>query len=244
VLRILEEVCGADPAPTQVEIARAVGLAKSTVSDILAALRRLGYVNVVDRRYRAGPQLIALADAATRTSQLRLRLRRKLESLAAETGETVTLFVESGATASAVGVLSWVDFVESKALIRYVPQDGPRPMYPSASGRVLMAFTGRDSSFLPPELLVPRTPHTLLDLERIDEDLAKVRARGYAVIQDEGIDGLTAIAAPVFASDGRVEAAVAIIGPSARLKRPERELWPILRDTLRESADQPVRPGT
>jgi IclR family transcriptional regulator, acetate operon repressor len=238
VLAILEEVCGAAEPPTQIEIARARGIARSTVSDILAALRQLGYVKAVDRRYEAGPQLIALGQAATRISQLRLRMRRKLEALAAATGETVALFVESGATDSVVGVLTWVDFVESNELIRYVPQPGPQPMYPSASGRVLIAFSGRDSSFLPPALLVRRTPHTVLDTATIDRQLATVRLRGYAISQNEGLDGVTAIAGPVFASDGRAEAAVSIIGPSDRLRHPARDVWPALKAAL-EPGDTP-----
>ena len=236
VLGIIEEVSGAGEPPTQIEIAKALGLARSTVSDVLAALRRLGYVQVSDRRYHAGPRLVALGHAVTRISQLRMRMRRRLESLAAATGETVTLFVESEATEKLVGVLTWVDFVESTELIRYVPQHGPRPMYPSASGRVLMAFTGRDSSFLPPSLLVPRTPHTVVDKARIDQQLAEVRSAGYAISQNEGINGVTAIAAPVFGADGRIEAAVAIIGPSDRLKHPARDLWPTLRDVLEVGA--------
>jgi DNA-binding IclR family transcriptional regulator len=235
VLCILEEVAGADSPPTQVEVARAVGLAKSTVSDILAALRKLGYVELVDRRYRPGPQLVALGHASTKISQLRLRLRRTLEWLVAELGETVLLWVETGATDKEVGVLSCVDFVESQKAVRYVPQPGrPQPMYPSAAGRVLIAFTGRDASFLGPHLLVKRTEHTVTDKALIDKDLIAVRARGYAVSRSEGIEGLAAIAAPVFGTDGRVLATLSVCGPTERFKSAGKRLWPKMSEALRD----------
>lgn len=237
VLSILEAVAGAEPPPTQVEVARAVGLAKSTVSDVLAALRNLGYVEVVGRQYRAGPQLIALGHATTKLSQLRLRLRRTLERLATESGETVLLWVETGATEDAVGELTCVDFVESKNLIRYVPQPGFQPMYPSAAGRVLIAFTGRDASFLRPPLLAQRTPYTVVDTALIDKDLAAVRARGYAVSRNEGIEGLASIAAPVFEADGGLAGTVALCGPSERFKHPAKHLWPAMKEALRAVND-------
>ncbi len=228
VVRILEDIAGSDLPKTQIEIARSTGLAKSTCADILGALRHIGYVKLVDRRYAPGPQLLALGNAATRLERLGARLRGTLESLAAETEETVVAYAETGATSTTSGALMVLDFVESSHEIRFIPRPGLRPILPTASGQLFLAFTGRDASHLPDDI------RAVLGLApgEVDAGLALVRERGYAMSVND-LPGRTSISGPVFDPDGTIVATVSIVGPSERMADAEVRLLPRLKAALR-----------
>jgi IclR family KDG regulon transcriptional repressor len=227
VVRVLEDIAGSDVPKTQIEIARSTGLAKSTCSDILGALRHIGYVELLDRRYRPGPQLIALGNAATKLEQLRARLRGTLETLAHGTGETVVAYVEAGATETTAGTLRVVDFVESTHEMRFVPRPGARAILPTSSGQLFLAFTGRCASHLSASVraAVP------LSAAEIDEAIERVRARGYALSVND-VPGLTSIAGPVFDQSGNIVATISIVGPSERLTDAAARHLPSLREAL------------
>ena len=81
---------------------------------------------------------------------------------------------------------------------------------------------------------LPRyTERTMVDLEPLLEELARIRRRGYATAIGEFEVGLNAVAAPVHDARGQVIAAVDIWGPAFRLT-PRR--IPELAAQARESA--------
>jgi IclR family transcriptional regulator, KDG regulon repressor len=242
VVRVLEDVAGSDLPKTQIEIARSTGLAKSTCADILGALRHIGYVELVDRRYKPGPQLIALGNAATKLDQLRARLRGTLESLARETEETVVVYVETGATETTAGSLVVIDFVESRHEIRFVPRLGLRPFLPTSSGRLFLAFTGRDTS----NVSAAVKKALRVSLREMNDAIARVRASGYALSIDD-TPGLTSLAGPVFDREGAIVATISIVGPSERMSDAEERLLPHLREALRavnETHGSPALPAS
>lgn len=231
VVRVLEHIVRATSPPTQAEVAAAVGIPRSTVSDIVSDLRDLGYVQLVDRRCVPGPGLLFLGHAVAAEDSLRQRLRPTLEAIAQETGATTMLTVGTTSGEEKLRIFV-IDAVSGADQIRYVPALGPRTLYPNAAGRVFLAYTGRSAADLPPGLLVKQTPKTIVDPEEIDRDLARTRSRGYAFSDDEGRMGISAIAAPVFDPAGALIAAVTIVVPSARSKELRTRLWPVLRDRL------------
>jgi DNA-binding IclR family transcriptional regulator len=233
VLRLLEGIVAAPEPLSHGELAVAAELPRSTAYNLLGDLRRLGYVDVVDRRYVAGHRLMALGYQVTQKSHLRQRLRPVLEWLAAETGESVVLTVETGRTPDLAGNLLLVDQVESTNPLRFVARfPGEPPIYPSPNGKVLLAFSGRTAAALPDDVLVRWTPKTVVDRAAIDAELERVRERGYAVAADERIPGMTAIAGPVlFDAHGSAVASVSIVGPSERM-RSTRRFSPLLREAL------------
>jgi len=65
---------------------------------------------------------------------------------------------------------------------------------------------------------LPRlTPRTITDARILEKQLRRVLADGYAFTLEELELGLNAVAAPVYAADGRVQAAVSVAGPSYRV---------------------------
>jgi DNA-binding IclR family transcriptional regulator len=197
------------------ELARRLGLHKSTASRLLATLQRRGLVEQDEEtgKYRLGLVVIRLAERAERTLDLRGIAQPELERLARATHETVSL-----------GVL------EADACLTVAQVDGPSmiacpdwtgrstPLHCVASGKILMAaLAERDVMRIARPGLVARTPRTIASLEALMEELARVRRRGYATAFSEWIEGTNGIAVPVVDARGRVVAAIAVWGPAHRV---------------------------
>jgi IclR family acetate operon transcriptional repressor len=65
--------------------------------------------------------------------------------------------------------------------------------------------------------LTPITPDTITDLPALRAELARTRARGYAVSVGERSAWSAAVAAPIRDRSGQTIAAVSVSGPSHRL---------------------------
>ena len=208
------------PYPLAVgELAASSGLPKSTTSRLVNALERQGLVQRVGG-LRPGPVLLRFAQRGLPEGELLELAEPGLERLAADSGETVNLAVPSplGVEHLAqrdsrhfVGVANWV---------------GRRvPLHASSNGKVFLAFGAAEI----PDRLEKLTPRTLTDRRKLQQALERVRARGYAMAQDELEVGLSAIAAPVHGATGGVIAALSVSGPTSRLSAGRaRQLAPLL----------------
>ena len=197
------------------ELARRLGLHKSTASRLLSTLQLRGLVEKDDEtgRYRLGLVVIRLAEQAERTLDLGAIALPELERLARATHETAGL-----------GVLD-------ADQVRFVAQaDGPNliavgdwtgrfsTLHANASGKVLLAsLAEREVLRIVRGGLTRYTDRTLTELEPLLADLARARRRGYATASSELELGLNAVAAPVRDARGQVIAAVEVWGPAFRL---------------------------
>ncbi|HEY7524246.1 MAG TPA: IclR family transcriptional regulator [Candidatus Limnocylindrales bacterium] len=197
------------------ELARRLGLHKSTASRLLATLQRRGLVEQDDEtgKYRLGIVVIRLAERAERTLDLRGIALPELERLARLTHETTGLGVVDGET------LLTVAQVDGPNLIAVGDWTGrSTPLHCVASGKVLMAaLPEREVLRLVRRGLHTYTERTIVQLEPLLEELARVRRRGFATAMGEYEAGLNAVAAPVHDARGTVIAAVDIWGPAFRL---------------------------
>ena len=213
------------------ELARRLGLHKSTASRLLATLEKRGLVEQDDEtgKYRLGLVVIRLAERAERTLDLRGLAMPEHERLARLTRETVGLGVVDGDS------LLTVAQVDGPNLIAVGDWTGrSTPLHCVASGKVLMAaLAEREVVRVVKRGLARYTERTLVDLEPLLEELARIRRRGYATAIGEYELGLNAVAAPVHDARGQVIAAVDIWGPTFRLT-PRR--MPELAAQVRETA--------
>jgi IclR family acetate operon transcriptional repressor len=190
------------------ELAGELGMHKSTVSRLLAALERRGLVRREGERFAPGPELARLGVLAVRGLTLPGVARPSLEELAERTGETVNLAVREGDralnllqvdAAHFVGVTDWTGRAA--------------PLHASANGKALLAFGDGRS----PGRLTKLTTRTIVDRDELRADLVRARAAGFAVAVEELELGLHAVAAPVYDSRGTCLAAVSVSGPAYRL---------------------------
>jgi IclR family acetate operon transcriptional repressor len=182
----------------------------STVSRQLGTLAASGLVERVaaSGRYRLGLRIVHLANALLARLDVRAVARPHLEELVRATGETATLSVPGEEDAVTI------DFVSGPHQIQPVSRLGrPSIGHATSAGKVMLAFSGRA---LPAGPLRPFTPRTITDPETLAQEVERAREQGWAQAIEEREPGLSAIAAPVWASRGELEAIVALQGPSSR----------------------------
>ena len=197
------------------ELARRLGLHKSTASRLLATLEKRGLVEQDEEtgKYRLGLVVIRLAERAERTLDLRSIAMPELDRLARVTHET-----------TGIGVL------DGDQLLTVAQADGPNlvavgdwtgrwvPLHSVAAGKVLLAsMPEREILRLERRGLDRFTDRTNTGLEPLLEELARVRRRGYATAFGEYDPALNAVAAPVHDARGSVIAAVDVWGPTFRV---------------------------
>jgi DNA-binding IclR family transcriptional regulator len=198
------------------ELSATLGLTPSRTHRILETLRQVGLVEQDPRThaYRLGYKLFELGTIVARQRGFVLTFRPYLQELAELTGETVKLAIADQ------GKLLYLDVIESNHILRISPQVGTRaPLHCTAMGKVLLAF-GR--SALLEQVLASRslrrfTPRTIVSSGELQKELELVRAEGYAIDNEEYIEGSRGLAAPIEGYEGTVEAALSISGPSVRL---------------------------
>lgn len=198
------------------ELARKLGLGKSSAYRLLATLVRCGYVekNPQDDRYQLTYRLFAVGSPAADRLGLREAAHPIMERLAAETGETVNLGVLDGTR-----VVN-LHKVESRHLLRmHMEVGGAVPAHATALGKVLLAALepSKLSERLGGQRLARLTRRTIGDRATLRRMLARIRQQGFAIDDEECSLGLRCVAAPIRNHRGAVVAALSISGPCQRL---------------------------
>ncbi|KKM09634.1 hypothetical protein SY88_17575 [Clostridiales bacterium PH28_bin88] len=201
-----------------VEIATLIDLPKSTTSRMLQALTANGFLqrDANTGRYRLGTKLYYLGSIVKESMELRRIANPVMLNLRDETLETVNLYILEGTRRVCI------EQVESPLGLRRLVRIGEQfPLWVGASGKVLMAHINRwDQEKVIREALAASSNLNPDDLLR---QLEEIRHQGYYVSHGEREQGASAVAAPIFNSEGRVEAALAISGATARWTRDDVE---------------------
>jgi len=211
ILRLL----GTEPEMRVTDLARRLEVHKSTVFRLLATLQEHGLVaqNPTTEKYRLGYGLVRLAGAVVAELDLARASRSVLEELATRTGETVNLAILQG------DQVVNIDQIAAPNLVVNVNWVGKQtPLHATSNGKVLLAHLSEDERRrLLSRSLRRLTPRTITDPRILEKQLHRVLTAGYAFTLEELELGLNAVAAPVYAADGRVQAAVSVAGPSYRV---------------------------
>jgi IclR family acetate operon transcriptional repressor len=198
------------------ELARELGLHKSTVSRLMMTLECGGLLfrEPASDRYRLGIELISLATQVISHLDVREIARPYLRELAEACQETVNLVV-----LDAGEVVNLEQSVPPARQIKNMGWIGRRmPPHCTAAGKALLAhLPPEDLDRVLPAQLERFTPHTIVDRHALERDLARTREQGYALVEEELEEGLNALAAPVYDHRGKVTAAVSAAGPAYRV---------------------------
>lgn len=198
-------------------LAKRLGLAKSTVHRLASTLIKDDMLEQDKEtgKYRLGLALFELGARVRRKMNVFNEAQFALKDLVEKTGETAHLTVLDHAS-----VLFLYKF-ESRQAIRMKSVLGARvPAHCSADGKVLLAYqTNEMIESIAVGGLAALTPKTIIDVGQLMADLAQVRARGYAVDDEETEVGLRAIAAPIRDHTGEVVAAISVAGPIQRMTK-------------------------
>ena len=196
------------------ELARRVGVAKSTAHRTCAVLARRGLVDrTAGRGYRLGLRFVEYGHAATERTSVRDQALPLLVELRNTIGETVQIAVPAGTD------VVYVERVEGVRALRYASENSRRsPLHRSSAGKVLAAYNPALAEARLRAGLPPSTGYTIVVPELLLAELARVRERGYARSVDETELGMSSLAVPVReAAAGPVVAAISMVGPTRRV---------------------------
>jgi len=215
-LSVLEAVSDQSQAVGLPDLAARLGLPRQTVHRVLGQLETLRLI-IRDRsreRYSVGPRLSRLAFVTLRSLNQSAPIRLILQDLVDDIGETCN-----------VGVLDDLDYVflqrvECKWPLRLQQDAGLRiAAHTVSGGKVLLAYLDPALSrrLLKAQKLKAATPRTLTSIADLEAELARIRTAGFALNNQERVEGIVGVAVPVFDPAGNVLAAVATQGPLTRL---------------------------
>jgi len=216
-LNILELMTTLEGDVDLATLARKTKMPKSTLLRLLNTLKKHHFVHQDSqtRRFSLSWALIYMGRAAQRSFSLISRIHPFLEKLHEATGETANLAIREGYCAV------YVDQVISTNLVRAIPPIGtPLGLYCTATGKMLLScLTDKElEEFLGKTELVEKTAKTITDRNTLTEEVDKIRRQGYALDNEETEYGGRCIAAPVYNNEGRIVAAVSVVGPTNRIK--------------------------
>lgn len=210
IIDILQENQGARVT----DLADELGRSKGTVHSHLATLLENEYVVKDGDEYRLSLRYLDLGEFVKERLGIFHVVKEELNDLAEDVGElaqfattehghAVYLYKTGGPkavqTASRVGHREYLHCISlGKAMLAYLPREE------------VEAIVDRHG-------LPAYTDQTITSREELFEELDLIRERGYAVDNEEKIEGLRCVAAPVKSVDGEVMSAVSISGPSSRM---------------------------
>lgn len=199
------------------ELARELGMSRTTTFRVLETLRARGFAEHVaaSHTYRLGPGARALASHATRSAITRLA-EPAMADLRNATGETVNLVGVHGSR------LVYEAVLEGGYALRSLPSLGMTvAAHASALGKAVLA----DSPAAMREVLLGPVPYqrftdnTITARRELDAELDATRQRRYATDKEENETGLTCVAAAIRGADGRPAGAISISGLTDRMNK-------------------------
>lgn len=197
------------------ELARSLRLARGTAARVLYSLEMCGFLRREGStsRYHLGSKFLELASEHRRTLSLNEVSRPHISRLVESLRETVMLGVLDKYNAVIV------DRVDGPQALRMTTDIGViQPAYTCALGKMILSALPQAEL----EALLREHPVSREDGDAVKSsqdllaDLARVRARGWALDDNEQIEGVRCIAAPVLDHDRKVVAAISMSGPSFR----------------------------
>lgn len=199
------------------ELMDITGMHKSTLHRFLITLEDNNYLDRsrLTGKYRPGLKFFELGTIVSRNMDLRKVAYPLLEELSKKLGCTVHMVVRDGLQAM------YVDkFSPPQALVQYSQLGKRLPLNCTAVGKVLVAYLSPDhcKQVVERMKMEKRTNNSIVCKEEFLKHLELVTQRGYAIDDEELVEGLMCVAMPVLGQNGQIEAAVSISGMPSRIR--------------------------
>lgn len=198
------------------ELANQLDTSKSTVHNHLTTLERQGYVVKQDGEYSLSYRFLTLGGTKRDGAPFYRIAKDHVDNLAEETGDfaaatteeagrNIYLYISTGSEAVSVGIYLGTQL----------------PLHCLASGKAILAALPRDrvETIVEDRGLPAHTPNTITDADALFEELETIRERGYALDNEERIQGMRAVASAVQnEADGSVLGAIVVSGSTNRVQ--------------------------
>jgi DNA-binding IclR family transcriptional regulator len=221
------------PERSVTDLSRATGLSKSNVSKILREFRAQGFLvqDQASRRYRVGPQALAVGAGYFAGSDLVRCADRVMQTLAKRTDATATLNVVCDSRMLFVNAKNG-----SKRPAFSWPVGSYIPLHATAAGKIAAAFAApaQAKPMLADADLRSFTPSTICEAETLMQQLAEIRRVGIACTFGESTYGIAGVAAPILDCEDKVVGAISVLLPLEHAR--ESGQGAIVADAVREAA--------
>jgi len=211
-LDVIEAVHGMGGA-TLSEVVEQFEKPQSTVHDHLKTLTEAGYLVKDGREFRVSVRFLNLGGRARARSQLFQVAEAEVRELASDTGEHANLMVEENGR----GIFLYkVKGSQSVYLDTYEGMEVD--LHTTAMGKAILAELSPEKrdAIVDEHGLEPVTAETITDRDTLEAQLDEIRARGYAIDDEERVDGVRCVAAPITTED-RVVGGVSVSAPKSRM---------------------------
>lgn len=204
-LAVIESFRPARPRMTLTEVATATGLARPTARRILLTLESLGYVRSTDGGFTLTPRVLDLGMAQIASVNIWEAARPHMMKVVEQTNESCSIAQLDGSD------IVYVARVSVPKIVTLAVQIGTRfPAVQTSLGRVQLAALDHDA--LVRALATPSRsnvePRWIPTEAELTGHLREIRARGWALADEQLALGIRSVAAPIRDGEGRVIAAV------------------------------------
>jgi IclR family transcriptional regulator, KDG regulon repressor len=199
------------------DICQKTGMVKGTVHRVLATLvaRKFVQQNSGTKMYGLGVRTLEIGIDSKRERFLRIAMAPFLMELYEICGETVNAAVWE------YNGIRYIYRLESDALLRISTAAGARfPGYCAATGKVLLSYFSNEDIrqiYSLDRSLKKYTQNTITSVDKLIQEIEKVRVRKVAFDDEEALVGVYCVGAPILNSKGECVAAISISAPKNRV---------------------------
>jgi DNA-binding IclR family transcriptional regulator len=215
--RLLDLLSDNEEGLTFSDMARLLQMSKGGLHGLLKTLESIGAVEQEEKhRYVLGPRLYDLAQTYIHRAGLRHVAVPAMRRLVISTGETVCL---GKVEQKGVRIIEYLVAEEEKAALHIAVWRGQRlPLLAGAYGYCIMASWPpiQRESFLQMHRLHRFTRHSLTDPQQYLARVGEVAGAGVSFDHGEYLDGVNAVAAPIYSFDGALVALLWVFGFASR----------------------------
>ena len=213
-LAVLQAFSREHPVLTVSDVARLTGINRATARRILLTLQEFRFLRSDGRQFALTPRVLNLGWGYLSSLGLDEIARPLMQDLVDAVDESVSL-----ATLDLPDIV-YVARVHTRRIMTVAGGVGSRlPAHATGIGRVLLAGLPDDEldRYLADQALAACTSRTVVEPERLREEIAGVRAAGWALVDQELELGLRAVAVPIVDAAGRPVAGLSISSASGRI---------------------------
>lgn len=211
VLEALRELDGAGVT----ELATHLGVAKATVHSHLATLVDNEFVVKRGDEYCVSLRFVDFGEYAKTSVDIYEITKTEVDRLAEETGEVAQFMVEEH------GKGVYLHKVSGQNAIQTASYTGNRKdLHCTALGKAILSQLpkARVDEIIDKTGLPRRTANTVSTREELFDELAEIREENVSFDDEEILQGLRCVAAPIHHSNSEIQGAISISGPTSRFK--------------------------
>jgi DNA-binding IclR family transcriptional regulator len=197
------------------EISEKLGLNKSTVHGIITTLKYHGFIsqNEETQKYKLGIRFIEVGELVINSLNIRKAVLSVIGEICDKVEETIHVGMLDGLD------IVWIEKKECTKSIKTSTKIGERlPAYATADGKIILSFIDKEKikNYLPKK--IPKyTENTITNKAELIKRLEEAKQNGYTIDNEEFVEGIKCVAAPIFDHEGNVKFSLSTTGPAFRM---------------------------